>query len=208
MRAVLPRYTPMAPTLVSEPFHRDDRVYEKKIDGWRSLAYKDRDRVRLLSSSGVDHARRFPDVAAAIAGLTVATLVMDDESAIFDDQLRSRFDWLREPDPDAVATPPVYIAFDVVFRDGRDLAWLPLSARRIHLEDVINGADLVLPARRLAANGLDAWAQVVGNGYEGYVAKEAESEYRGGPARAWLKVKVPGWTDPEDRWKRLRLDTP
>jgi hypothetical protein len=95
MSAVLPRYTPMAPTLVSEPFHRDDRVYEKKIDGWRSLAYKDRDRVRLLSRSGVDHARRFPDVAAAIAGLTVATLVMDDESAIFDDQLRSRFDWLR-----------------------------------------------------------------------------------------------------------------
>jgi ATP-dependent DNA ligase len=91
-----------------------------------------------------------------------------------------------------VATPPVYIAFDVVFRDGRDLARLPLSARRIHLEDVINGADLVLPARRLAANGLDAWAQVVGNGYEGYGAKGAESEYRGGPARAWLKVKVPG----------------
>jgi hypothetical protein len=67
---------------------------------------------------------------------------------------------------------------------------------------------IVLPARRLAWNGLDAWAQVVGKGYEGYVAKEEASEYRGGPTRAWLKVKVPGWTDPEDRWKRLRLDIP
>ena len=67
------------------------------------------------------------------------------------------------------------------------------------------GADLVLPARRLAANGLDASAQVVGNGYEGYVAKEEASDYRGGPTRAWLKVKVPGWTDSEDRWKRVPL---
>jgi bifunctional non-homologous end joining protein LigD len=105
----------------------------------------------------------------------------------------------------AVATPPVYIAFDLMFRDGRDLASLPLSARRIHLVDIIDGADLLLHARRLAANGLDAWAQVVGNGYEGYVAKEEASEYRGGPTRAWLKVKVPGWTDSEDRWKRVRL---
>jgi len=22
--------------------------------------------------------------------------------------------------------------------------------------------------------------------------------------KAWLKVKVPGWTDPEDRWRRVR----
>jgi hypothetical protein len=26
--------------------------------------------------------------------------------AIYDEQLRSRFEWLRDPDPDAVATPP------------------------------------------------------------------------------------------------------
>ena len=29
----------------------------------------------------------------------------DGEVAIFDQQLRSRFEWLREPDPDAIATP-------------------------------------------------------------------------------------------------------
>jgi hypothetical protein len=34
-------YTPMAPTLVREPFHRDGWVYEEKVDGWRILAYKD-----------------------------------------------------------------------------------------------------------------------------------------------------------------------
>jgi bifunctional non-homologous end joining protein LigD len=208
MSVRLPQYIAMAPTVVREPFHRDGWVYEEKVDGWRMLAYKDRDRVRLVSRNGVNHTKRFPDLATAIAKLTARTLVLDGEVAIFDQRLRSRFDWLREPDPAAVATPPVYIAFDMMFRDGRDLARLPLSARRIHLEDVIDGADLVLPARRLATNGLDAWAQVVGNGYEGYVAKEEASSYSGGPTRSWLKVKVPGWTDSEDRWKRVRLDTP
>jgi hypothetical protein len=45
---MLPRYTPMAPTLVSEPFHRDGWVYEGKVDGWRMLAYEDGERVRLV----------------------------------------------------------------------------------------------------------------------------------------------------------------
>jgi ATP-dependent DNA ligase len=58
--------------------------------------------------------------------------------------------------------------------------------------------------RRLAADGLEAWKQVVERGYEGYVAKDEASEYRGGPTRSWLKVKVPGWTDPEDRWRRVQ----
>jgi ATP-dependent DNA ligase len=39
----------MAPTLVREPFHRDGWVSEEKVDGWRMLAYKDRERIRLLS---------------------------------------------------------------------------------------------------------------------------------------------------------------
>jgi hypothetical protein len=33
--------------------------------------------------------------------------VIDGEVAIYDHHLRSRFDWLSEPDPDAVASPPL-----------------------------------------------------------------------------------------------------
>ena len=39
----------MQPTLVREQFHRAGRVYEEKVDGWRKLAYKDGQRVRLVS---------------------------------------------------------------------------------------------------------------------------------------------------------------
>jgi bifunctional non-homologous end joining protein LigD len=119
--SMLPRYIPMAPTLVRAPFHRDGWVYEEWIDGWRMLAYKDRDRVRLVSRNGRDHTRRFRDTATAISKLSARTLVLDGEVVIYDQQLRSRFDWLREPDPDAVASPPLFMAFDILFWDRRDL---------------------------------------------------------------------------------------
>jgi bifunctional non-homologous end joining protein LigD len=151
----------MIPTQVAEPFHRDGWVYEEKIDGWRILAYQERDRVRLVSRTGVDHSKRFRDVAAAIADIPLATFVLDGEIAIFDSQLRSRFDWLRGQ-PDELATPPIFVAFDVLYGAGEDVTPRPLQGRRVLLEDLIAGAgNLVLPSRRLASNGLDAWAQVV-----------------------------------------------
>ena len=64
---MVPQYVAMHPTLVREPFHRDGWVYEEKVDGWRILAYKDGERVRLLSRHGRDHTRRFHDIAAAIS---------------------------------------------------------------------------------------------------------------------------------------------
>jgi len=70
-----------------EPFNRDGWVYEEKVDGWRMLAYKDRDRVRLVSRNGRDHTRRFSDLAAAIAKLSARTLVLDGEVAIRDSDL-------------------------------------------------------------------------------------------------------------------------
>ena len=192
----------MAPTQVREPFHRDGWVYEEKVDGWRILAYKDGGRVRLISRNGRDHTRRFRDIAAAVAKLSARTLVLDGEVAIFDEKFRSRFDWLREPDPDAVATPPMFIAFDVLHRNGRDLTGRPLRERRARLEDVVANADRVLPVRRLAQNGYEAWSEVIARDCESLVAKDETSLYEGGPTLRWLKVKQKGWTDAEDGWRR------
>jgi hypothetical protein len=47
--------------------------------------------------------------------------VLDGEIAIYDEHLRSRFEWLREPDPAAVATPPLFMAFDLLYQDRHDL---------------------------------------------------------------------------------------
>jgi ATP dependent DNA ligase-like protein len=126
----------MAPTLVREPFNRRGWVYEEKVDGWRIVAYKDDHRVRLISRNGVDHTSRFHDLAAAISKLSARTLVLDGEVAVYDDQLRSRFEWLREPDPDAVATPPLLMVFDLLYHGGRDVRARPLRDRRARREDI------------------------------------------------------------------------
>ena len=70
------------------------------------------------------------------------------------------------------------------------------------LESVVAGSEFVLPVRRLAKSGFEAWAEVVAHDYEGLVAKEGVSLYEPGPTRRWLKVKQPGWTVAEDRWQR------
>ena len=61
--------------------------------------------------------------------------------------LRSRFEWLREPDPAAVASPPVLIAFDLLYVKGRDISQRPLRERRARLQDVVAGTDFVSQQR-------------------------------------------------------------
>src|SRR6059058_3204731 len=102
-----------------------------------------------MSLNGVDHTRRYPDVAAAVAGLKPSTLVLDGEMAVFDEQLRSRFEWLRDPDESVLATSPVLIAFDVLYVKGRDVSQRPLRERRARLEHLLAGANVVYPVRRL-----------------------------------------------------------
>jgi ATP-dependent DNA ligase len=70
--------------------------------------------------------------------------------------LRSRFEWLREPDPNAVASPPLLMAFDLLHLDRRDLTARPLRDRGVRLEAVVAGSELVFPVRRLGPDGLKA----------------------------------------------------
>jgi bifunctional non-homologous end joining protein LigD len=78
---------PLHPTLV-QPFHQPGWVYEEKVDGWRMLAYKADGKVRLVSRRGLDHTKRFPDVAKAVAALPDSTVVLDGEVAVFDEAPR------------------------------------------------------------------------------------------------------------------------
>jgi len=78
------------------------------------------------------------------------------------------------------------MVFDIVFHNGRDLCARPLRDRRARLEDVVAGSERIVPVRRLALDGLEAWKHVVERGYEGYVAKDEASPYGDGPTRRWL----------------------
>jgi bifunctional non-homologous end joining protein LigD len=194
----------MAATQIAKPFHRPGWVYEEKVDGWRVLAYKDATGVRLLSRNAKDLTRRFPELVAAVAKLKPPTLLLDGEIAVFDSQFLSRFEWIRRQPKDEPATPPTMIAFDCLYTRGKDLRQRPLRVRRNVLEDLLEGGGLVLPARRLADDGLEAWAQVLERGYEGLVGKDETSPYVEGRTLSWLKVKVPKYREGERGWDPTR----
>jgi bifunctional non-homologous end joining protein LigD len=135
--------------------------------------------------------RRFGELASAIGSLPESTLILDGEVAIFDEQLVSRFEWLRHGTRDALATPPMYMVFDALQVGTRDLRSEPLHARRKMLESLVEGQRLLLPARRLAGSGLEAWVEAERRGYEGLVAKDEAALYIGARTLSWLKVKQP-----------------
>ena len=84
----------------------------------------------------------------------------------------------------------MYAVFDCLFVDGKDLRQMPLSVRRMALEQVVPSQGVLLLSRRLAANGLQAYKTAKRRGFEGLVAKELASRYVSERSRSWLKVKV------------------
>jgi len=183
----------MHATELPKPFHRDGWVYEEKYDGWRMVAEKVGNQVRLTSRNGLDHTKRFPEVVKAVEELDAPSLIIDGEIAIFDRQLISRFEWLRARPRNEVATPPIYMVFDLLDLGGEDLRTRPLRERRQALEQLAADCQLVMPTRRLPANGLKAWEEVLRGNYEGMVAKDPTSAYTPGRTLSWLKVKQRGY---------------
>ena len=81
------------------------------------------------------------------------------------------------------------MGFDVLKLNGEDLRMLPLRERRQALEQLVADRQLIIPARRLSADGLEAWNEVLRHNYEGMVAKDPASGYTPGRTLSWLKVK-------------------
>jgi DNA ligase D-like protein (predicted ligase) len=175
----------MLATLVDAPFHEPGWVYEEKYDGYRILAYKEGARVTLLSRNAKDKTDAFADVAHAIAGLKPRTLLLDGEVVGFDPQLVSRFQLLQQG-----GVPLVYMVFDCLWRDGRDLRGEPLAVRRKALESAIGKTPRLFPSRRLPGDGKAAYDEAKAKGWEGIIAKDPSAPYVEGRSTKWLKVKV------------------
>jgi len=179
------RVAPMLATLVRKPFHKPRWIYEEKYDGYRILAYKEGDRVTLLSRNGNDRTATYASVARAVQKLRARTLLLDGEVVAFDKQGISRFQLLQEG-----SVPTAYAVFDCLYREGRDLRHEPLEMRRPVAESAIGKADILMISHRLADNGLEAFKTAKKKGYEGVVAKDLSGPYIEGRSSKWLKVKV------------------
>src|SRR5216683_2815614 len=70
-------------------------VHEIQHDGFRVIARKDGDRVRLYSRSGNDLTRRFPLIVDALARLRSRSCIIDGEAVACRDDGVASFDLIR-----------------------------------------------------------------------------------------------------------------
>src|SRR5262249_33709528 len=131
--AMLPRnLRPIRLSRRIEPFDSDQFIFELKIDGFRALAHIEDDGGELISRNG-NVFRVFAELAAWIAKhLRVQSAVLDGEIACVDDDGRPVFrDLLFR------RRQCVFIAFDLLYLNGKDLRTLPLVDRKAMLKKLL-----------------------------------------------------------------------
>ena len=182
----------MLASLSKEMVSGTEWVFEEKYDGIRAVAYRDGPRVIVLSRSGQDLTGGVPRIVEALRALPDDDLVLDGELVVFDKAGVSRFQLLqRRRDP---RMRVMYVVFDCVRSQGRDLLRRTLDERRRRLLELIPArSGPLMPSRRLPRDGARALATARAKGWEGIIAKLAASPYEpGARSRAWLKLKVRG----------------
>ena len=183
----------MAATLTDERFDDPGWIFERKLDGIRCLAFGN----KLLSRNGLSLDSRFPTIAEALARTPRA--VLDGEVVAFSGS-RTSFQRLGERGREVY-----FYAFDILEADGRDLRDLPLMERKAILRRVLKpqGPIRLTPYRR--ERGVALYEEACRRGWEGVIAKRADSPYVGKRSRDWLKWKcdaeqellVGGYTAPK-----------
>ena len=180
---------PCLPRPADKPPVGRDWLHEIKHDGFRIMARRDGDRVRLLTGMAMTSHGRFPLAAAAVAALPARSCLIDGEAIVTDQKGLAVFDLIRGHQPSAAA---VLCAFDLLELDGEDLRREPIETRKSTLRSLLRGkhAGIVFNAHFIA-DGAIVYRQACALGCEGIVSKRLGSLYRSGRADCWLKVKNP-----------------
>lgn len=210
-----PPLEPMLATLTDGPFDDPAWGFEPKWDGVRALAVCDTS-TRLFSRNGKDVTSGYPELAGLHDRLVALDAVVDGEIVAFQDgrpsfqSLQQRMH-VREPrrvEALAKRIPVVFMAFDLLYLDGKDLTDEPLRQRREALEEILVPDDHVQLSPLVEGAGEALYRAAEERGLEGIVAKRLDSRYEtGARSRAWLKVKltfdadvvIVGWTEGEGR---------
>ena len=201
---------PMLAAPGSPPTRRlADWAVEMKWDGVRALAFVEDGVLRLVSRTGKDISRTYPEVRVP-AGAS-SQVLLDGEMVAFTDG-KPDFEALQPrmhvSSADAALRlssliPVTYLAFDVLQADGVPLLALPYASRRETLKTIMgNGPGFLIPPD-FPGPDLDAVREAsVATGLEGVVVKRLDSVYEPGLRTGnWLKVKnllqqevvVAGW---------------
>ncbi len=191
---------PQLATAVREPPAGDEWIFELKFDGYRIQAVFDeraRKPVALLTRRGLDWTARFTDVADAIAttiGPHARSATLDGEVVVLDANGRSSFRALQQYLERGRTGSLVFVAFDLLSLDGRDLRDEPLDARRKALRRILGRKAKAPNAKVRLSDTLDGAGErllkaACRAGLEGLIAKRADDPYRSGRSRSWVKIK-------------------
>jgi DNA ligase 1 len=202
--------TPFRPVnfMLAEPFasageiagHFGKEVYaEFKYDGIRAQVHKSRGDVRVYSRRLEEITASFPEVVAAFVGAK-GEFVLDGEAVPFADGrplpfqlLQRRLRRMEDFEEARKNAPVTYFAFDILYRDGREVVDSPLADRRRLLKRVLDGT----PARMAETTDVTTEGEIQAAfrrsrdlGYEGLVVKDPASTYAMGKrGSGWVKLK-------------------
>ncbi|MGH7542868.1 MAG: non-homologous end-joining DNA ligase [Gemmatimonadota bacterium] len=202
---------PMLATLTDEPFSDEGWIYEAKLDGVRCLAFRDGSRIRLLSRNRKTQNAYYPELVDAFAAQETRDFVVDGEVVAFHGRVTSfsrlqRRMRVADPSPALRASVPVYYyAFDIVHLAGHDTTRLGLLDRKGLLQEALAFGDPLRFSSHRYTEGEAFLAEACRKGWEGLIAKRADSAYVERRSRDWFKFKcvarqefvIGGWTDPQ-----------
>jgi ATP-dependent DNA ligase len=175
--------------------------YEPKWDGFRCLAFRDRDDINLMSKSGKPLGRYFPELITALSALKPQRFVLDGEIVLpvqnalsFDHLLMRIHPSISRITKLSRQTPCIFLIFDLMVDDkGKSLAKLPLQDRRTRLE---NFATRYLKTNRVLR--LSPVTQKIGVArkwfhmgiaLDGVIAKRRDLPYQSGERTGMQKIK-------------------
>lgn len=165
---------------------------EIKFDGYRAIAVLNGGKAQLWSRNHKPLTEDYPAIVDALKKVKCRNAVIDGEIVALDEAGRSRFQLLQGRELPGASPALVFYMFDLLHRDGRSLADVPLEKRRQQLETLVANASkplqlspvfIVEPAHLLE--------QARAQGLEGIIAKRPGSLYEAGRrSGAWLKCKL------------------
>jgi bifunctional non-homologous end joining protein LigD len=207
----------LAPMLArTGPLPPDDGrwAFEIKWDGVRAIAFLQGGRLVLRARSGRDITGRYPELRPLAAALAGREVVLDGEVVAFDgarpsfQKLQGRMHLTSEHAVRRLARddPVHYVAFDLLYLDGRSLLDLRYDERRAALAELeLAGPTWQAPAHHVG-DGAALLELTRTQQLEGVIAKRLDSTYLPGKRTSgWVKVKnicstdavIGGWLEGE-----------
>jgi bifunctional non-homologous end joining protein LigD len=179
--------TPCLPTKTTKLPSGGEWLHEIKHDGFRIIARKNGERVRLYSRPGNDLTHRFPPIVETLARLRSRSCIIDGEAVACDDNGVASFDLVRYHR----ANERIFLyAFDLIELNGDDLRPDPLEDRKAMLEMMLAKAGPGIRFNEhMEGDGETVFRHACKLGLEGIVSKRKDSPYRSGRSPDWLKMK-------------------